>query len=403
MKKTIPVFLLLISFLLSGCSSLLESERLVTRQYEREDSTESGLSGTEISNYAALRSAVKWLVDNHVEAGELTFSNYDGDISDDLSRACEDVKSNTAIGAYCVEYMSHPIPRQIVSYYRADLNITYKRTKQEVDDSIALEGGINGLPDAIGLMLRNTETLAAYRVFSSSLSVSDVEDIVREAYMKNILSCPVMPAVTVNVYPDSGLERIFEISLNYGYTKENLDVMKDELRTALRDVFSLFVDHEAAEAAIGSARRLSEICVPEAVFAADAPPDDTLPAEAFQHISPPRNTAVSAMSRGVADSEGFALAYYIILRGLGINCEVVSGALDRKPHFWNIVQIDGAYYHFDTSLTSSVGLESTCLRRDEDMSGRYYWDMEGYPVCEGSLTYYDVLPSPYETGLDTQA
>jgi len=55
MKKIVALALSAALFLLTGCSALLERERLVIRPYEWDKNTENALSGAEISNYSTLR------------------------------------------------------------------------------------------------------------------------------------------------------------------------------------------------------------------------------------------------------------------------------------------------------------------------------------------------------------
>lgn len=46
---------------------------------------------------------------------------------------------------------------------------------------------------------------------------------------------------------------------------------------------------------------------------------------------------------------GYAKAAQYLLNDLGIPCIIINGATNGEPHAWNIVEIDGAYYHMDTT------------------------------------------------------
>ena len=82
-----------------------------------------------------------------------------------------------------------------------------------------------------------------------------------------------------------------------------------------------------------------------------------------------------------------ALAYKALCDTLGIGCVVVEGRLDRAEHYWNIITVDGASYHVDTSRAAEQGFASTFLRSDAEMWGGYWWDIEEYPECAGPLSY----------------
>lgn len=58
-------------------------------------------------------------------------------------------------------------------------------------------------------------------------------------------------------------------------------------------------------------------------------------------------TAVGVMVNKTGVCQGYALAYKYVMNRLGIQCEMVTS--DDMRHAWNIVKIDGAYYHVDVS------------------------------------------------------
>ena len=46
---------------------------------------------------------------------------------------------------------------------------------------------------------------------------------------------------------------------------------------------------------------------------------------------------------------GYAKAAQYLLNDLGISCIIVNGTTNGDSHAWNIVEVDGAYYHMDTT------------------------------------------------------
>ena len=103
------------------------------------------------------------------------------------------------------------------------------------------------------------------------------------------------------------------------------------------------------------------------------------------------NTAYSALIMGSADSEGLALAFVEMCHQLGVGCQIVYGQLSWRDHCWNIVQINGEYYHVDVSACISAGMEQGFLRSDESMWNSYRWDISSYPACNGPLTFWDLI------------
>ena len=81
----------------------------------------------------------------------------------------------------------------------------------------------------------------------------------------------------------------------------------------------------------------------------------------------------------------------MLCRELGVDCRIVYGQEDWTEHCWNIVRIDGSYYHVDITAAIEDGAEAGFLMNDEMAWGHYRWDVSSYPKCSGELRYGDLL------------
>ncbi len=78
---------------------------------------------------------------------------------------------------------------------------------------------------------------------------------------------------------------------------------------------------------------------------------------------PPAYTAYGALCEGMAVCEGYAKSFQFLCYSVGINCAQVYGSGDGEPHMWNLVDIDGEWYHTDLTWDDPVGGD-----------GRVYYD-----------------------------
>lgn len=346
---------------LAGCS-LFDKANYELTAYTAETEEVSQADVDYISDYATLKRVITWLVSQHEESAELQFQNYDGNISRDISQACWEVKSSTPLGAWAIDYTSCDLSR-IVSFYQADLYITYRRSAEQV---AALEqlSGLTDLPGRLSRALNGSESYLVLEIPSATLTADLVRQYLAQAYYADALAAPRMPEAEVNLYPESGVERIVEISLDYGLDSETLALRRQELNQRCTEALaSAGASGEAsAEPALSEADRLyaaflylSENCI-------------------YSSMAGP--TAYDALVGGAADSEGMAMACQALCGLLGIDCQVVQGRRDNETHFWNMVTLDGASYHLDLS-----GIDRLFLVSDEQMLGRYWWDTELYPSC----------------------
>ena len=362
MRRLICGLLILAAALsLTGCAALFDREYYVIEEYEApSEQTEPDEDAADtISNYAALRRAIVRLVSEHAESAQLQFQNYDGAISQDISTACWEVKSSTALGAFAVDYISYDLSR-IVSYYQAEIFITYKRAAWQVD---AIEKAANAaaLSARLGEALRGDETYLVLELSSAAVTGDTARDAVVRAYYADPLLCPVLPTVETNVFPDSGVDRILEISLDYGTDSETLALRRTELSDALGEMSEVLPDGTAADG-----ERLEALCGYLASVCTVAPEAGS--------------TAWDALTQGEADSEGAAMAFEAGCRAMGYDCVTVTGRMDGEPHFWNIVAIGGGSYHVDVSSRDAE--EQVFLLGDEALlSLGYWWDNSEYPVC----------------------
>lgn len=391
MKKTV-VLALCLAVLLSaaGCADLSKKEYYVEEEYTAElpHSEEDDVDDT-ISNYSALKRAITRLVSEHVSSAELQFQNYDGSIGQDISAACWEVKSSTALGAFAVDYISYDTTR-IVSYYQAEIYITYKRTAEQV---AALEAMTNlrALFDRVAVALEAGQTYLVLEVNAASATSEEIKNSVRDAYYANAQACPVLPTVEVSLFPETGVDRIAEITLDYGCTAEELSKLRQELLEACALLTEDLMPPEEesedisedklppgeagtaasvrqADLAFTLAERLTDVCTPDETAA---------------------DTAYDALVLGTASSEGVAMAYEAMCQAVGIECQVVSGRLGAQEHFWNIVTVDDIFAHVDVSRWS-MGSSSVFLLTDAQMLSEYWWDTSLYPVCGTNYDYFGV-------------
>ena len=355
--------LVLAMFLLTGCSAIFDGSYHASSPYqapaqaETADGEDAAIDS--ISNYASLRRAITQLVADHQDSAQLQFLNYEGSISQDISTACWEVKSSTALGAFAVDYISYDLSR-IVSYYQAEVNIAYKRSAAQVE---ALEtiSTMTGLSNRLEAAIAGGETYLVLGLNSATVTAATVREYVHEAYFDDPVLCPVLPEVEVSLYPESGVSRIAEVSLNYGLDGEELAQRREDLRLGL-DMMTAAVD-----GAVGTDSDADRLDAMRQYLAGLCAVDESAGA-----------TAWDALTGGASSSQGLALAFAAGCRAMDIPCRTVSGRLGEEPHWWNIVTIGDASYHVDAA-------GDVFLAGDDQLWGAYWWDTSEYPAC----------PAPY--------
>lgn len=374
MKKRLVCLLLCLCFTmqLCGCSAS-NNEYLVIENYVptvQEHSSEDGK--IVVKNYAGLRNALLELAYSGQTQGSIVFdSAYDGDTTEDMASACWAVRTQDALCAYCVENIAYEL-NKIVTINEASIYISYSDVTVSPEE-IRHMSFSSGAEAVLKRSMAETGKRVVLLVEHSAYSAEDMANVITGIYRENPTIVPIEPMASVNMYSGSGSQRLYEISINYGLTAEELEERSAQLMAI--DAFA-HLDTES----------MSDMQLAYAAY-------DYLVDNCFVSGVSSENTAYSALVQKSANSEGMAFAYVELCRQLGVDCRIVYGQLDWHEHCWNIIKLDGSYYHVDVSAAGANGIEASFLKNDEGFWGLYRWDVASYPKCAGELEYSDLILS----------
>lgn len=65
------------------------------------------------------------------------------------------------------------------------------------------------------------------------------------------------------------------------------------------------------------------------------------------------NTAYAALAKGKTVCQGYSLLAYKMLNRAGIETRIIEGT-SNGPHLWNLVKLDGSWYHLDCTWDDPV-------------------------------------------------
>lgn len=345
------VFLLLLScFLLTGCS-FFNKTYVVNIDYTLPERKEAeSEDSVNIQSISELRDAIRNAVADGATNRTVIFdSDFNGSPSESLAAACWQVRTEDALCAYCVENIAYEIS-QIVSYTEARITITYSRGALPVESIINMPYATS-LNEVISEAISSGDERLAILISRSTLTAETMAGRCEEVYQKNPGLAPVEPECSVTLFSGSGTQRLYEINLHYGLTQTEFTARKAEL-----DEVILPFDEDADE-------------VHKALMAA----------EFLLNAYDPEggNSIYDALVLKKANSKGIALGYVDLCRQAGLDCRIVAGQREWQDYDWNIVRIDGGYYHVDLT----AGIESGFLKSDASFWGNYRWTINEYPAC----------------------
>lgn len=390
MKFRQVISILLIMLLLvpaGGCSLILSRDYLViTPHLENRDDEESG-DELRAESYEDLKNSILYLIREGIGEGTIRLYNYSGDAESDSERAIKDTMNHEPLGAYAVEYMSYRCVR-ILSYYEVTVSITYQKTPEQIR-AIKEAENISAFKELLNSAYTNYEDMLVVLVPWYYEDQYDVKGILESAYYNDPLNIVVPPSFSLKIYPDTGSgfqdtglqrydwQRLLEISFDYPNPEEDLRKMAETLHV----IIDGRLPADGVPAGVEGILTLEEIVTRNVEPVPDPEMDtDGNPENVHKDMS---YTAYGALIDGRATSEGYALAFKTFCQRTGMDCYVIRGRHDGYLHCWNLVLIDGNWYHIDTYRIDITGSYDSLLKTDLQMADLgYKWNNASYPASD---------------------
>lgn len=104
------------------------------------------------------------------------------------------------------------------------------------------------------------------------------------------------------------------------------------------------------------------------------------------------HSAYDGLANGKTVCQGYALLTYEMFNQAGISVKIVEGRAGGQAHTWNLVQIDGKWYHLDTTWDDPTpdvagrAVYNYFNLTDAQMKADHTWKLKSYPAA---TTSYD--------------
>lgn len=347
--------LALAAVLLSGCGWMDGSYVSVTPhqvgigQTDREDASSVG-------NYTELRGALVGLIDSGAEKGLFSLAEYPrAEVIRDMERAVKYAMGTYPVGAYAVESIDYDFGTGLGAA-ALSVDITYRRSREQIE-SIRTVRWTSGARKEVESALDECLDTLVLRI--TGYQEADFNAMIRDYAARNPDRVMEIPGVAVRIFPDRGNIRVVELSFHYRTDQETLRAMREQVEPVFSSAV-LYVTGQASDRT-----KFSQL--------------HTFLTERFDYqIERTVTPAYSLLCQGVGDSQAFAQVYAVLCSRTELEAQIVSGTREGESHWWNMVKIDGLWYHVDL-----LGPKRFTILTDDQMAG-YEWDREAYPAADGT-------------------
>ena len=341
---------------LCGCGAVFDGS-YHSRTFHEEQGSHLQSTTITATNMETLQSVVEGLVSSGTTSAVINVTDFEtGDVSAAMGAVSEYIRTAYPLGAWAVDELDYEIGSS-GSMQAVSVSISYHFSRAELR-RVRTVADVQAAEEAIGQALDACETglvllVEHYEQTDLAQMVSDYADGNPSMVMET-------PQVIADVYPEKGISRVVELNFTYSTSR---DALRD-MQTQVQNVFSsarLYVSGDGSES-----QKFSQLCA--------------FLMERFEYLHETSITpSYSLLRHGVGDSKAFATVYAAMCRQSGLNCLVITGTRDGEPWCWNMVCVDGRYYHVDLLRSAEAGVLTRCT--DSQMEG-YVWDYSAYPAAD---------------------
>lgn len=341
----------MVCVLLCGCDRVFDGHYSSVKPHQPQSAPVDN-QNVSAENFSQLYAALTGFVEAGRAEGVISVVNYDTDrVEQDMNRAVTEIMRRNPIAAYAVDSIGFELGKS-GGQAALDLDIAYTHNRTEI---LKIKQ-VNDMKEATGLIgsaLKqcHADLVLQIRNFEETDFVQVVENYALE-YPQYVME---QPQVTVNIYPQTGTNRVVELRFTYQTSRDSLRSMQEQVQPVFESAM-LYVSGDAA-----AREKYSQLY--------------SFLMERYDYqIAASMTPAYSLLRHGVGDSRAFASVYAAMCRLAGLECMVVSGTQNGQNCHWNIICDDGVYYHLN--LLDGSFRERT----DEQMKG-FVWDYSAYPEC----------------------
>lgn len=355
MKQKIILLILTMSLLLSGCNVINRSYVSVNPHKEQRQVLQTDVIMA--SDYLELLRALEDMIASGTEVAAIKVPEYPADaIEYGMNRAVRHSMENDPLGSYAVKDILYelgsssgvPAVSVSISYHhnRGELQRIRKAADTQAAEAMIVEA-LKGYEPSVVILVDKYES-------------RDYTQFVQDYAEENPQTVMEIPQVSQSVY-GTGKDRVLELIFTYQTSRDFLRRMQTQVQPVF-DSASLYVSGEGEDL-----QKFSQLYA--------------FLMERFDYkLETSITPAYSLLRHGVGDSRAFATVYAAMCRGADLECMTVTGTRSGEPWTWNILLIDGCYYHVDL-LRSSAGDQ---FRKYTDLEmENYVWDYSAYPACIG--------------------
>ncbi len=181
------------------------------------------------------------------------------------------------------------------------------------------------------------------------------------------------------------------VRFNYSYSPVEIEVMKIELNNKIDWILSNVINDSMND--YEKELAIHDYIINNAVYDIDNLNNDTLKHSAY--------SMYGILIEGKAVCTGYAKTMQYFLDKFNIENQLIFGDAKGQSHVWNLVELNGEYYHLDVTFDDPISAQENILRRnyfnitDELIKKNHIWNTEDYAKAVSMNENYFIRNESY--------
>lgn len=300
------------------------------------------------------------------------------------------LKKEPRLLAYLSGYEANYLKKGLVQLsYDYDVTIEYREPAPSSIDDVVLD---RGSWDAASILTKGAPrefTLVTSDAARVSEKLTDLLDSLLSSY-EGIHGWEANAHSFEKLSPDT----VCVISYGYILPQQQLRQLQGKAAFAAKNIWKRILGKSRVPQFVKPFLALSyltqECCYDQRAFDEVESDPAAVPSDPIPHLA----YGPLVENRGICG--GLAWAFQTLMEEANIECLCVSGFLKedlKTSHMWNLVKIDGQYYHVDPTwgIRDSGVPVSALMQPDSMMTSTHLWKTEQYPAARGMRFDYDYI------------
>ncbi len=338
-----------------------------------------------VESYENFFDYIKQSMLNFKENISIRINNYDENVYDFNKVMGEVIDKNPEI-----YYHYGRVSGSIRSYYSnqtyriIDIHFRYSGTRDELENLVKVRN-YDEYKDAITNTLKHFDNRMLIKIHNYDEKQYNLDDTIYKVLSETADLDYGINGWSYIVY-GSGKDKIIESYINYNFTKEKMLEMKEAVGKKAKQIIAKLITSDMKD--YEKQLVLHDYIVNNSQYNANYYEVNSIPDD--------EHTAYGVLIKGTGICSSYAKAMHKLLDMVGIESYFVSGIAGEEPHAWNIVKIQGEYYHLDSTWNDPIMSDGSDFLShdyfnlsDNLIAVTHSWDREKYPKCNSLMYSYD--------------